>query len=68
MKLNNKYYVLRHGEAVSNVKDIVSCWPEKFNNPLTKKGVVKINRAASQLEKKKIDLIFHSSILAVSGL
>jgi len=63
MKLNNKYYVLRHGEAVSNVKDIVSCWPEKFNNPLTKKGVVKINRAAKQLEKKKIDLIFHSPLL-----
>ena len=28
MKLNNKYYLLRHGEAKSNVKNVVSCWPE----------------------------------------
>ncbi len=63
MKLNNKYYVLRHGEAVSNVKNIVSCWPEKFDNPLTEDGVSKIKRAAEKLKTKNIDLIFTSPLL-----
>ena len=58
MKLNNKYYILRHGEAVSNVKDVISCWPEKFYNPLTPKGVAKIKKVAKELKNKKIDLIF----------
>ena len=63
MKLNNKYYILRHGEAVSNVKDVVSCWPEKFNNPLTKNGIKKIENVAKELKSKKIDLIFTSPLL-----
>ncbi len=63
MKLNNKYYVLRHGEAVSNVKSIVSCLPEKFNNPLTKDGVTKIKRVAEKIKDKNIELIFVSSLL-----
>ena len=63
MKLNNNYYILRHGEATSNVKNIVSCWPEKFKNPLTKKGVSQIKSAANKLKNKKIDLIFASPIL-----
>ncbi len=71
MKLNNKYYLLRHGQAVSNAKDIVSCWPEKFNNPLTKKGVKKIESVAKKFKNKKtraeqgrsIDLIFVSPLL-----
>jgi len=63
MKLNNKYYLLRHGEAKSNVENIVSCWPEKFHNPLTKKGVAKIERVAKELKNKNIDLIFSSPLL-----
>ena len=63
MKLRNKYYLLRHGEAISNVKDLVSCWPEKFHNPLTKKGVSKIERVAKGLKSKNIDLIFSSPLL-----
>ena len=63
MKLNNKYYVLRHGEAVSNVESIVSCWPEKFENPLTDDGVFKIERVAEKLKTEKIDLIFASPLL-----
>lgn len=63
MKLNNKYYLLRHGEARSNVEDIVSSWPEKFENSLTQAGADKIKRVAAELKNKKIDLIFTSPLL-----
>lgn len=54
---------MRHGEAISNVKNIVSCWPEKFNNPLTLKGRSQIKKAAKKLKNKNIDLIFASPLL-----
>ncbi|MCX6723873.1 MAG: histidine phosphatase family protein [Candidatus Staskawiczbacteria bacterium] len=63
MKLNNKYFLLRHGEAKSNVKDVVSSWPEKFKNPLTKNGKEKIKEEAEKLKAKNIDLIFASDLL-----
>ncbi len=63
MKLNNKYFILRHGEALSNVKEIVSSWPEKFKNQLTKNGVLQIKSAADELREKNIDLIFASPLL-----
>lgn len=62
-KLNNKYYILRHGEALSNVKNIISCCPEKFKNPLTKKGRKMAQKAAEKLKNKNIDLIFTSPLL-----
>ncbi len=62
MKLNNTYYILRHGEALSNVKSIVSCQPEKFKNSLTKKGVGKIKNVAKELKNKNINLIFTSPL------
>lgn len=61
MKFNNNYYILRHGEAKSNVKNIISCWPEKFRNPLTERGRKQIRAAAKKLEN--IDLIFASDVL-----
>jgi len=63
MKLNNKYYILRHGQAISNVKDIVSCWPEKFKNPLTKVGKETIKESVQSLKDKNIDFIFYSPLL-----
>ena len=63
MKYNNNYYILRHGESVSNVKDVLSCWPEKFYSPLTDKGIKEAKEAAKRLKKKNIDLIFSSDIL-----
>ena len=63
MKLKNHYYIMRHGEAKSNVKDIVSSWPEKFKNPLTKKGKEKVKETAKVLLEKNIDLIFSSPLL-----
>jgi broad specificity phosphatase PhoE len=63
MEFNNKYYILRHGEALSNVKDVLSCWPEKFNNPLTEKGEQQIKKSAKELRDKSIDMIFSSDLL-----
>lgn len=69
MKLKNKYYIMRHGQAKSNVKAFCSCWPEKFKNPLTIFGKEIVRESAEKLEKKltlkgqTIDLIFHSDLL-----
>lgn len=63
MKLKNKYYIIRHGQALSNVKALCSCWPEKFNNPLTKIGRETIKESALNLKDKNIDLIFVSPLL-----
>jgi len=69
MKLRNKYYMMRHGQALSNVKAVCSPWPEKFHNPLTKEGkeVVKnsVQNLSDKITKKgkKIDLIFASPLL-----
>lgn len=63
MKLNNKYYILRHGEAISNVKDVVSCWPEKFENHLTEEGNNSVRRVVQELKTKNINLIFVSDLV-----
>jgi broad specificity phosphatase PhoE len=63
MKLNNTYYIFRHGEAVSNKKNVSSSWPEKFFNPLTFRGKQQIKRVIPRIKKLKIDLIFSSDIL-----
>lgn len=63
MRLRNKYYILRHGEAISNVKNINSSWPEKFRNLLTQKGISQIKEVAKKLKKIKPDFIFSSDLL-----
>lgn len=63
MKLNNFYFILRHGEARSNKERFVSSWPEKVHNPLTDKGRKKIERISEKLKKQKIDIIFSSDLL-----
>jgi len=63
MRLNNTYFLLRHGQARSNEYNFVSCWPEKVYNPLTQKGIKKIKEVALILKKEKIDLIFTSDLL-----
>jgi broad specificity phosphatase PhoE len=63
IKLNNKYYLLRHGEAISNVNGVVSSWPEKFHNPLTQNGINQIKSAIKKLKYKRIDMIFASDLL-----
>lgn len=60
---------MRHGQALSNVKAICSCWPEKFKNPLTEFGEEIVRESAEKLknildlEGQGIDLIFSSDLL-----
>lgn len=63
MKLRNTYYILRHGEALSNVKQVCSSWPETFLNPLTARGIEMIQEAAKSLKDKNIDMMFASDLL-----
>ncbi len=59
---------MRHGEAVSNVRQVVSSWPEPFENPLTEVGVKMIEESADFLkhilldQKRTLDLIFASDL------
>jgi len=62
MKLRNHYYIMRHGEALSNVRNVVSCWPETFNNSLTTKGKKDIKASVENLKNKNVSLIFHSPL------
>ena len=61
--MNNRYFILRHGEALSNKKGFYSCWPEKSRAPLTGKGRKQIETSARKLRDKDIDLIFSSDLL-----
>jgi len=61
--MNNIYFLLRHGQAMSNIKKIVSFWPEKIHNPLTDKGKKQIQKLIPELKKENIDLIFSSDLL-----
>ncbi len=63
MKLTNKYFILRHGQAFSNKDRFVSSWPEKRKNPLTEKGEKQIQRIGPKLKKENIELIFSSDLL-----
>jgi len=59
----NNYFLLRHGEAVSNVENFYSSFPERREVPLTEKGRKQIKKAIQMLEKEKIDIIFSSDLL-----
>jgi len=69
MRLNNKYFIMRHGEALLNKKGIVCCWPEKIRCPLTDKGKKQVKNQAKKLKNtcaergRSIDLIFSSDLL-----
>ena len=63
MKLNNIYFLLRHGQARSNKERFVSSWPERIYNPLTPKGIKQIKDLIPIFKKEKIDLIFSSDLL-----
>lgn len=60
----NTFYFLRHGEALSNKNNLLSASvPEKFYNPLTKRGISQTKKAAKKIKKEKIDLIYSSELL-----
>jgi isoleucyl-tRNA synthetase len=59
----NRYFIMRHGEALSNTTKTSSCWPESFLCPITKKGQLQVKKAAQKLKNRKIDFIFSSDLL-----
>ncbi len=61
--MRNKYFILRHGESLKNLKQIAACWPEKIPYPLTEAGKRQIKEVARKLKKQKINLIFTSDLL-----
>ncbi len=61
-KSTNTYFVLRHGEAEHNVKNIAS---DSNNTPshLTEIGKSQIAKVAEQLKSKSIDMVFVSPLM-----
>lgn len=60
-KSGNKYFVMRHGEAESNLKKILSSKKEDTNS-LTEKGKNDIEKAAETLKEKKITKVISSPL------
>jgi isoleucyl-tRNA synthetase len=58
----NRFFLMRHGEAQSNLSDLIDCQPGSANN-LTDKGRDQAAAAAETLRDKKIDLIVSSDLL-----
>lgn len=61
-KSGNRYILMRHGEAESNAGNFVSSWPEKKKAHLTAEGEKEAERAAKNLAKEHIDIIFASDL------
>lgn len=61
-KSGNKYFVMRHGQAESNVKNVWDYQGDP-NNHLTDDGRDQAKKSADELSSKKIDLIIASPIL-----
>jgi len=58
----NTYYVMRHGEAESNVAEIIDSDGSETNK-LTEKGKEQVKLTAENLKDKNIDIIFTSPFL-----
>ncbi len=61
-KPRNTYYVMRHGEAESNISDVWSGNP-KSSNHLTEKGRKQVSESAKSFKGSKPDLIFTSPFI-----
>lgn len=59
----NAYYILRHGHSERQLTDVMSSWPEPKPLPLTPKGILQIEKAAKELKKKNVNIIFSSDLL-----
>lgn len=56
---------MRHGQAMSNVKNLCSNWPETFENPLTELGRQMVRESAERFQEsgKTVDIIINSPLL-----
>lgn len=61
-KSGNRYLIMRHGEAESNLTLAVST-DKNANDPLTAKGVEQVKAATENLKAKGVDIIIHSGFL-----
>lgn len=61
-KSGNKYIFIRHGEAESNVKHIISSLPENKHS-LTEHGISQIEKSIEELKKKGITKIITSPLV-----
>ena len=61
-KSGNKYFIMRHGEAIDNAKNITDPKGDP-NNHLTDKGRQEIVSASRELKQKGIDIIIASPFL-----
>ena len=57
----NRYILLRHGEAIHNIKGIIS-YAVKADYPLTLKGKLQVEQVSQSLKKRGIDMIFSSDV------
>jgi len=58
----NRYFAMRHGEAMSNVRGVIDSYGDPSNH-LTEKGREQAAIAASKLKDKKITKIFTSPLI-----
>lgn len=67
---NNKFFLLRHGEADHNVGNWIASGPEKGKNisRLTKKGIEQAKKIAEKLKKEKIDVIYASPYIRIKEM
>jgi len=62
-KGENQYFIMRHGEAESNLDGRISALPDETNK-LTEKGQQQVKSAvATELSSQNIDLVIHSGLM-----
>lgn len=62
-KSGNRYFLMRHGEAESNVRGVVTS--ETTGNGMTERGKAQVLDSLGSLKKEKIDLILASDLVRV---
>ncbi len=61
-RTKNRYILVRHCEAKSNIEKWISCFPERRKNPLTALGKKQAVAMAKRLARQNADLIFSSPL------
>jgi len=61
-RTKNKYIIVRHGEATSNIERWISSWPESRKSALTERGIKQAQAAGKRIAKFKPDLIIASPL------